>query len=110
MTQTPGEETLQQKNERRLALFSEVGGLIGPVVERETSINLDRATDCIDVMLSHATEVLAIYYNLEAEEAQECFKMMKAQVAKRITQIQKKKQEARRKSELNIIVPGEDDE
>lgn len=99
-----GEETLQQKNERRLALFSEVGGLIGPVVERETSINLDRATDCIDVMLSHATEVLAIYYNLEAEEAQECFKIMKAQVAKRITQIQKKK------SKLNIIVPGEEDD
>lgn len=110
MPQSPGEETLQQKNQRRLDLYSEFGGLIGAIVERETGIDLARATDCIDCLLTHATEVLAIYYALDEEVAQECFKMMKYQVQQRIKEVQAVRKEANEKlPEGTVIeVPGEE--
>ncbi len=78
------EETCEQKNDRKLALFAELGSHIGPIVERETLVNLNRTTDCVDCLLAHVVEILAVYYQLDAEVAQQCFKAMRSQVQREI--------------------------
>ncbi|MEA1998471.1 MAG: hypothetical protein U9N61_03990 [Euryarchaeota archaeon] len=96
----PEKETLEEKNKRRLDLYTELGVDIGRIVERETSIDMDRAMDCVDCILSHSTEILAIYYNLSQEAAVECFKMMKYQVSQHVMATQKR-------TKSDIVIPGE---
>lgn len=82
-------------NERRLALYSELGAVIGPIVERETSLDLARATDCVDCLLSHATEIINIYFNLSEKDSITCFKLMKSQVIEHIKKVQERKNDDR---------------
>lgn len=100
-------ETKDEKNSRRIALHSKIGGLIGPVVERESAISLPRTLDCVDVLLTHATEILAAYYNLSEKDAHKIFNIMSGQTKQFINVKLRKANRGRDKTESQIIIPSD---
>lgn len=64
-------------NEERIKLFAKFGVAIGPIVEAETLKNMDNAHDCVWCLLAHITEIAAITYNWDEEEAKEYFNTSK---------------------------------
>lgn len=102
------EETKDDRNQRRIDLHCEIGGAIGPIVERETSVELKRACDCIDCLLTHATELMTTYYNLSAEDGMKIFKIMTGQSKQFINIKLRKNKRDRDKTQSEIIIPNQE--
>lgn len=73
-------------SQRRLDLHLEIGKFLGPIVQRETTIDAARVTDIIDVLVTHTCEIMATYYGLSHEDAIHCYHQMRAPVQAFISQ------------------------
>jgi hypothetical protein len=86
-------ETKEQKDERRLALYSEMGSFLGPIVERETLKDRARATDCFECILTHAIELLHTHYGLEMKHSKILYKNIQKEIQNYIIEIQHERKE-----------------
>jgi hypothetical protein len=98
-------ETKEQRDSRRIALHSEIGGAIGPIIERESGIKLERTLDCVDVLTTHITEILATYYNLTDKDAHKIFGIMSGQTKQFINVKLRKANRERDKTKSEIVIP-----
>lgn len=66
--------------EEKLELFSEMGSFLGPIVERETAVDIDRVKLCIDCLFAHAVEIIGVYRELSVEESVDLYEKIQSVV------------------------------